>query len=139
MTVLPFRAPVIVLLAVISAVSAEPQSAGQTKEPAMILTPKAPATPRINGARIFGVRPGHPFLFTIPATGDRPMTFAVDHLPQGLVVDAQTGQIQGRIEKPGTYQVTLRAANSLGKAKREFNIVCGETLALTPHMGWNSW
>src|SRR5215831_6742182 len=40
-----------------------------------ILTPKPPATPRINGATIFGVRPGHPVLFTIAATGDRPMQF----------------------------------------------------------------
>jgi alpha-galactosidase len=108
-------------------------------EDAVILTPKPARTPRINGARIFGVHPGHPFLFTIPATGDRPMTFAVDHLPKGLSVDAQTGQIQGRIEKPGEYVVTFRAANQLGKTKRAFKIVCGERLALTPHMGWNSW
>ena len=38
-----------------------------------ILTPKAPDTPRINGAMIFGIRPGSPFLYTIPATGIRPM------------------------------------------------------------------
>ena len=104
-----------------------------------ILTPKPPRTPRINGARTFGVHPGHPFLFTIAATGDRPMTFAADNLPKGLSVDASTGQIQGRIEKPGEYMVTLRAANQLGKAQSKFKIVCGETLALTPHMGWNSW
>jgi alpha-galactosidase len=116
-----------------------PAIVGAPQEDAVILTPKPPRTPRINGARIFGVHPGHPFLFTIPATGDRPMTFAADRLPKGLAVDAQTGQIQGRIEKPGTYVVTLRAANSLGTAKRKFKIVCGETLALTPHMGWNSW
>ena len=116
-----------------------PAIVGAPHEDAVILTPKPPRTPRINGARIFGVHPGHPFLFTIPATGDRPMTFAVDHLPKGLTVDAQTGQIQGRIEKPGEYVVTFRAANQLGKAKRAFKIVCGETLALTPHMGWNSW
>ncbi len=118
---------------------ARPVIVGAPHEEAVILTPKPPHTPRINGARIFGVHPGHPFLFTIPATGDRPMTFAVDDLPQGLSVDAQTGQIQGRIEKPGEYAVTFHAANQLGEAKREFKIVCGETLALTPHMGWNSW
>jgi len=118
---------------------ARPRLVGAPKEEAVILTPASPRTPRINGARVFGVRPGHPFLFTIPATGDRPMTFGVDHLPKGLTVDAQTGQIQGRIEKPGQYVVTFRAANQLGKAKRQFKIVCGETLALTPHMGWNSW
>ena len=118
---------------------ARPVIVGQPHEVAVILTPKPARTPRINGARIFGVHPGHPLLFTIPATGDRPMTFAVDHLPKGLTVDTSTGQIQGRIEKPGEYVVTLRAANHLGKAKRKFKIVCGETLALTPHMGWNSW
>jgi alpha-galactosidase len=106
---------------------------------ALILTPKPPATPRINGARIFGVRPGHPFLFTIPATGDRPMTFAADHLPRGLKLDAQTGQITGKIQKPGEYRVTLRAKNRRGQGAHAFKIVCGETLALTPHMGWNSW
>jgi len=118
---------------------ARPAIVGPPKEEAVILTPKPPRAPRINGARIFGVRPGHPFLFTIPATGDRPMKFAVDNLPQGLTVDAGSGQIQGRIEKPGTYRVTLRASNLLGDTWRPFKIVCGETLALTPHMGWNSW
>src|ERR1035438_6375038 len=80
---------------------ARPVIVGQPHEEAVILTPKPARTPRINGAHIFGVHPGHPLLFTIPATGARPMTFAVDHLPKGLSVDAQTGQIHGRIEKPG--------------------------------------
>ena len=35
--------------------------------------------------------------------------------------------------------MTLRASNALGEATRKFKIVCGDTLALTPHMGWNSW
>ena len=116
-----------------------PVIVGQPHEDAVILSPKPARTPRINGARIFGVHPGHPFLFTIAATGDRPMTFAADHLPKGLTLEASTGQILGQIEKAGEYVVTLRAANSLGKAKSTFKIVCGETLALTPHMGWNSW
>jgi alpha-galactosidase len=109
------------------------------KEQAVILTPKPPREPRINGARIFGVRPGHPFLFTIPVTGDRPMSYAVKNLPNGLKVDPHNGQITGAIDKPGQYLVTFRVANKLGKAERKFKIVCGDTLALTPHMGWNSW
>jgi len=56
------------------------------REKAVILTPKPPATPRINGAKAFGMRPGHPFLFTIPATGRRPMEYAVDGLPAGLTL-----------------------------------------------------
>ena len=52
-------------------------------EEKVVLTPKPPATPRINGPKVFGVRPGHPFLYTIPATGERPMEFGVDDLPAG--------------------------------------------------------
>ena len=37
-----------------------------------------------------------------------------------------------------TRSATRPAANALGKASRPFKIVCGDTLALTPHMGWNS-
>lgn len=117
----------------------KPQIVSSPPEPAVVLTPRPPATPRINGARIFGVRPRHPFLFTIPATGDRPMTFGVEGLPSGLSVDAVTGQITGQIEQPGKYVVTFTASNRLGVARRGFQVVCGDTLALTPHMGWNSW
>lgn len=116
-----------------------PMIVGAPKEEVIVLTPKPPRTPRINGARIFGVRPGHPFIYIIPATGDRPMTFAADNLPSGLSLDPTTGQITGKIEKAGEYIVTFHAKNHLAQAQREFKIVCGDTLALTPHMGWNSW
>ena len=108
-------------------------------EPRLVLTPKPGPAPRINGARVFGVRPGSPFLFTIPATGERPMTFGVEGLPEGLVLDTATGQITGALAAPGTHAVTFTAANARGTASRDFRIVCGDTLALTPHMGWNSW
>ena len=103
------------------------------------LTPKPGPSPRINGARVFGVRPGSPFLFKIAATGDRPLHYAAKGLPEGLTVDAETGQFSGRLAKAGTYPVTLEAANTHGTATAPLKIVCGETLALTPHMGWNSW
>jgi len=108
-------------------------------EEAVILTPKPGPKPRITGARIFGVRPGSPFLFTIPATGDRPMKFAVENLPGGLKLDSGTGRISGAIDKRGEYLVTFIASNRLGTDRRVFKIVCGDRLALTPHMGWNSW
>ncbi len=108
-------------------------------EKGVVLTPPAPPTPRINGAKLFGVRPGSPFFFTIPATGQRPMTFAVENLPAGLSVDPGSGQISGKLENPGRYAVMFQAQNALGTARRKFTIVCGDTLALTPEMGWNSW
>jgi len=128
-----FRLP-LVLAALLLLVQAPPSSADE------ILTPPAPPTPRINGAKIFGVRPGSPFLFTIPATGDRPMAFSADPLPRGLKLDSQTGRITGTLKKTGEFVVTLRATNSLGAATEKFRIVCAnDAIALTPPMGWNSW
>ena len=113
--------------------------AAMSWETAVILTPAPGPAPRINGTRLFGVRPGSPFLFRIPATGERPMSFAVENLPAGLTVDPLTGIITGAILERGSYSVMLRASNSKGTAARELRIVCGDTLAVTPHMGWNSW
>lgn len=67
------------------------------------------------------------------------MTFAVDGLPAGLRVEPQTGRILGALPERGEFMVTLRASNAHGAAERTLKIVCGDTLALTPHMGWNSW
>jgi len=108
-------------------------------EDAVILTPKPAPSPRINGAKVFGVRPGSPFLFRIAASGDRPMTFSADGLPSGLTLDSETGQITGKLEKAGEYKLMLHAKNALGQASREFRIVCGSQIGLTPAMGWNSW
>jgi len=104
-----------------------------------IRTPPAPPAPRINGPEIFGVRPDHPFLYHIPATGSRPMVFSADQLPAGLTLDPRTGNITGVIHKKGDYQVTFHAKNALGIADKKFKIVVGETISLTPAMGWNSW
>jgi alpha-galactosidase len=108
-------------------------------EAGVILTPKAPAAPRINGARVFGVRPGHPFLYQIPATGGRPMKYAADSLPAGLALDAATGRITGTVAAPGTHRVTLRATNAHGTDAQPLRIEVGERISLTPAMGWNSW
>ncbi|MEI8290425.1 MAG: putative Ig domain-containing protein [Verrucomicrobiota bacterium] len=105
----------------------------------VIRTPKLSLTPRINGPKIFGVRPGSPFLFRIPATGERPMAFAAENLPTGLSLDANTGIITGSLNERGTFDVTLVASNALGVAKREFRIEVGDRIALTPPMGWNTY
>jgi alpha-galactosidase len=129
---------VLVIFPVVAFCNAETQSAEAAKPPE-IRTPKPPAIPRINGPGIFGVRPDSPFLYRIPATGDRPMKFSVDDLPTGLQVDSATGQITGSLKDTGQYSVTLRAKNSLGTSEKKFRIVVGENIALTPPMGWNSW
>ena len=118
---------------------AKPKTISPPREATYILTPKASAQPRINGAKVFGVRPASQFLFTIPATGERPMRFTAKNLPKGLKLDPESGQITGVLKRKGEWNVTLRAANSFGVAQRNLRIVCGDTLALTPPMGWNSW
>jgi len=104
-----------------------------------ILTPKPSAEPKITGARVFGVRPGSPFQYLVTATGDRPMTFSASGLPKGLKINVQTGLITGKLSKVGTCVVTLQATNAKGISQRKLRIECGDRIALTPPMGWNSW
>lgn len=104
-----------------------------------ILTPPESPKPRINGARVFGVRPGHPFMFTVAATGKRPMNFAAENLPSGLSLDPKNGIITGVVTSKGESIVTLKVKNSLGTATRKLKIIVGDKIALTPPLGWNSW
>lgn len=108
--------------------------------PQDILTPKPGPAPRINGPKVYGCRPGHPFLYRVPCTGTRPIRFEAAGLPAGLSLDAATGIISGKSPgQAGTYSVALTAANAQGSMTRPFRIVVGQTLALTPPMGWNDW
>ena len=114
-----------------------PQPATEAR---VILTPKPGPQPQINGPRVYGARPGRPFVYRIPCTGTRPIRFAATGLPTNLQLDAQTGIITGRVpRKRGEWTVALRARNEHGADERPFRIVVGDTLALTPPMGWNSW
>ena len=103
------------------------------------LTPKPSPAPRINGPAIYGCRPGAPFAYTIPATGERPMVFSAAGLPSGLKLNAKTGRITGALTLKGMYMVRLRAKNAAGLSEKTFRIVCGDRIALTPPMGWSSW
>jgi len=115
--------------------------AAQSGDDPGILTPPTPREPRINGPSVYGTRPGRPFLYRIPATGDRPMQFTARGLPAGLTLDPATGIIRGTIEyrTPRSYETTIVARNARGSAGRRLTIVVGDALALTPPMGWNDW
>ena len=104
-----------------------------------ILTPKMGQKPRINGARIFGVRPGSPILFKIPATGKKPLKYDVLNLPEGVNVDSTTGIITGTIQTKGEHKLVFGVSNDEGTETRNFRLIVGEKICLTPPMGWNSW
>jgi alpha-galactosidase len=58
-----------------------------------------------------------------------------------LHLDADTGRITGTIDskKECRYPIKLVAENSSGRAEKQFTIIVGETICLTPPLGWNSW
>ncbi len=105
-----------------------------------VIASGVPALPRINGPRIYGATPGRSFLYRIPATGEGPLIYHAEHLPDGLILDPQTGIISGVISEAGTTDVMLGVTGRHGNTHRKLRIVAGDhKLALTPPMGWNSW
>ena len=104
-----------------------------------ILTPPEAAEPRINGADIWGVRPGHEVIFRVATSGVRPITFSAKGLPAGVTLDAK-GVLRGTAPAtPGNYDIEVTAVNTKGRATRTIRLAVGNTIALTPPMGWNSW
>ena len=104
-----------------------------------LMTPSESPKPRINGARVVGARSGSPFLFRVAATGRASLSYSATNLPAGLMLDTHTGLITGTVATAGDYTVPLRVSNALGSGERDLIIRIGDTLALTPPMGWNSW
>jgi alpha-galactosidase len=111
----------------------------KTETSPYLLTPKAAAKPRINGPDVFGARPQHPFQYKIPASGEKPLQYAVKNLPEGLQLDPATGIITGVVRNKGSYPVKISAKNKQGSAEKDFTIVIGDKIGLTPALGWNSW
>lgn len=118
---------------------ARPKPAELGRDQLGILTPPVAPAPRINGAKVYGVRPGRPIVWRLPVSGERPMTIAAEGLPEGATFNAATGVLGGRVAKAGTYPITFTATNAKGSAKQVIKLVVGDKIALTPPMGWNSW
>ncbi len=116
-------------------------SEGQSTTPASaeIRTPPPREAPRINGPRVYGQRPGRPFLYTIPITGVEPITVSVDGLPDGLKLEESLPRISGVAARQGDYPITITATNSRGTDTQKLLIRIGDQICLTPPMGWNSW
>ncbi len=95
--------------------------------------------PVFHGAKVVGNYPNTELIFTVPATGERPIKFSAQQLPDGLKLDESTGIIRGMAGAAGEYKIKITATNSKGKAEEVLKIKIGSDLCLTPAMGWNSW
>lgn len=104
-----------------------------------ILTPAAPAVPRFNTTELYGVRPGSPVIFRFGVSGDKPIKYSAENLPEGLALNPDNGALSGKIDKVGSYTFTVKARNAKGEAAQRFTLRVGSKIALTPPMGWNSW
>ena len=109
------------------------------REEHILAAAKPGPAPQFNGTQVVGIRPGTPFIYSVAVTGVRPIAFSAKRLPPGLALDPHTGIFTGTLAKAGDYQIEVRAENIAGAAEVEIKIVCGDALALTPPMGWNSY
>ncbi len=115
------------------------QSVTRTHPMKYILTPAAPEHPRFNTAPVYGVRPGSPIHYRLGVSGNRPMTFTAEGLPQSVKLNPENGALSGSVPSAGDYTFTVTATNDKGTASQQFTLKVGDKIALTPPMGWNSW
>jgi len=105
-----------------------------------ILTPVPGPEPKINGPKLYGARPDKIFIYRIPCQGQRPILFNCEGLPDGMLLDPNTGIITGRTpSKTGIYELKFIAKNKKGSDSSLFKLVVGDKISLTPPMGWNTW
>jgi alpha-galactosidase len=98
----------------------------------------AAAEPKLQGPFTVGARPAAPFLFSIPATGQKALMFSATGLPNGLTMSS-TGVISGTAPAAGSYPIVVTVTNGSGTAMATYTLVSGSTIALTPPLGWNSY
>lgn len=105
-----------------------------------ILTPKPGPAPEIHCPKVYGVRPGRPFLCRIPV--HRPTAHPVlrERTARGAGTGCRESIIRGHTPaQPGDYPLTIQASKALGYSTRTLRIAVGDSIALTPPMGWNDW
>src|SRR5262249_21619217 len=98
-----------------------------------------PAAVRFHGPPVVATRPGAAFLYTLPATGTKPITFSATRRPAGRPLNAGSGQTPGSVPAPGQYPIAVHASNAAGSDDRTLTLSVGTSLSPTPPMGWNSY
>ncbi len=125
--------------ATLEVVGTHPKAATPANSNPVLAAPQTYTRPHITSPGLAGSLPGTPFLYTITAGGQQPIKFGAKGLPAGLKLDASTGKITGKTPAAGNYRVAVSAANAAGCDKLSLEIRSGQSLALSPPLGWNSY
>ena len=117
----------------------KPRAVDGPAEERTVLTPRPPAAPRHQPAP--GDRLPARQSVPLPHPDDRRAAHPLHRRGPARRPDARRrpGIILGTAPAQGEYRVTLKARNAHGEDARTLKIVAGDTLALTPTMGWNHW
>ena len=94
--------------------------------------------PKINIASVFGASPNKPFILRIPVTGQRPIKYGAEKLPEGLSL--KDNIITGAVLSEGDYEIVLTAENALGKAEKKVTLeIHPGNVLVTPLLGYTTW
>jgi hypothetical protein len=80
------------------------------------------SAPTITSMPLTSASPGHTYSYLVTATGAPAPTYSLLTSPPDMVIDPQTGQISWTPAVAGTYDVTVRAQNTLGQDDQNFTI-----------------
>jgi hypothetical protein len=87
--------------------------------------------PAITSTPVTTATVGRPYSYLVTATGTPAPSFAlVDPVPDGMVIDAESGLITWTPTAPGSFAVTVEAGNSAGIASQSFSILVDATIWL---------
>ena len=92
----------------------------------------------LGGPRRIGLRPGRPFVHLVGVSG--PVDgLDVAGLPPGLAFEPSRRVIAGRTTAIGRHEVRITGEAAAGRLAESIELVVGDTICLTPPVGWNSW
>lgn len=74
-----------------------------------------------------------------PTATGKELTFTATGLPEGMAIDASTGEITGTVATSGTYSIVVTATDSLGQTASATSTVTVKAPAIDPLPEQNLW
>ena len=86
-------------------------------------TPNARVAPNITSTPPVTATVGVPFDYVVSARGMTPVTFAVQHGPEGFEVHPTSGLVRWTPTREGTESIALQATNLAGTDAQSFDVI----------------